>query len=151
MIEIKFDITNAVEAEKVKSLIQSMYGAPVAAMQPAPVAVAPVQAPVNPIMPQTPAAGVAMLQTQPVMPAHPAVPASIPQPALTPAAPPAQVDLSDAGLQALVQRVATAGVAVPTILQELQLCGAVKISELQPQMRQAFRDKLVALTNGTVQ
>ena len=150
MIEIKFDITNAVEAEKVKSLIQSMYGAPVAAMQPAPVAVAPVQAPVTPTMPvvaPAPTAPVAHVNTAQ---AH-AETAYSPQPVHTPAAPPAQVDLSDAGLQMLVQRVAQAGVAVPNILQELQLCGATKVSELQPQMRQMFRDKLVALTNGAVQ
>jgi len=78
----------------------------------------------------------------------PVAPVSIPQPAPAPAA---QADLSDAGLQMLVQRVAQAGVAVPTILQELQLCGAAKISELQPQMRSMFRDKLVALTGGAVQ
>ena len=152
MIEIKFDITNAVEAEKVKSLIQSMYGTPVAAMQPAPVAVTPVQAPVNPTMPQTAATPALMAQTAPAPTdqAHAAT-AYTHQPAPAPAAPPAQVDLSDAGLQMLVQRVAQAGIAVPTILQELQLCGATKISELQPQMRQAFRDKLVALTGGAVQ
>lgn len=152
MIEIKFDVTNTVEALKVRAIIDSMCVGSTTPAQ-APVAPAATPAPLAPSAPTFPTqAPVAPVPTAPMAPAGsvqaPATTATTPPPAQQPAA----ADLlSDAGLQGLVQRVAQAGVAVPSILQELQACGATKVSELQPQMRQMFRDKLVALTGGAIQ